>query len=164
MEPSWEKCGGIEEPIANVVIGFGNTLRHDDAVGYLIADQVERWKCREVRGISVFQLNPELAAVLAMTRLAIFVDARAESPESGVLVEEIQPLAKGFGSLAHTIQPQWLLSFCQAAFDRCPRSWMISVPAQDFTFGEGLSAVAEQGMREALRAIAELIAYQGSLM
>jgi hydrogenase maturation protease len=134
MEPSWEKRGGIEVPIANVVIGFGNTLRHDDAVGYLIADQVERWKCPEVHGISVFQLNPELAAVIAMTRLAIFVDARTGSLESRVLVEEIQPLAKGFGSLVHAMKPQWLLSFCQATFDRCPRSWMISVPAQDFTF------------------------------
>ena len=32
-----------------LVIGHGNTLRRDDAVGCLIAEEVERWQCPGVR-------------------------------------------------------------------------------------------------------------------
>ena len=51
-----------------LVIGYGNTLRRDDAVGCLIADEVACWQRPGVRSMSVAQLTPELAAELAAAR------------------------------------------------------------------------------------------------
>ena len=59
-----------------LVIGYGNTLRQDDALGCLIADEVGRWQRTGVRSMSLAQLTPELAAELAAAETAVFVDAR----------------------------------------------------------------------------------------
>ena len=64
--------------------------------------------------------------------------------------------------MVHAISPRFLLGLCQAAFGRCPRAWLVSVPGSDFSFGEGLSAVADLGMRQALGTIERLIARAGS--
>src|SRR5208282_2268817 len=41
-----------------LVIGYGNTLRRDDALGCLIADLVGCWQRPEVRTMSLAQLTP----------------------------------------------------------------------------------------------------------
>jgi hydrogenase maturation protease len=146
-----------EAPFPVLVIGFGNTLRRDDAVGCLVADEIRGWARPGVRSLSVFQLTPELALDLSAARMAVFVDARADSPSSGVRVEEVSPLDEGAISMLHGITPRSLSSLSLATFGRCPPSWMVSVPARDFSFGEGLSNVAREGMRVALRTIDRLI-------
>ena len=140
-----------------LLIGYGNTLRRDDAVGCLVADEVRSWARPGVRALSVSQLAPELAEDLSSSRMAIFVDARADAPSSGVRVEEVVPLDEGAVSLVHGITPRSLLSLSRSLFGRCPPCWMVSIPAEDFSYGEGLSRIAEEGMREALIAVANLI-------
>lgn len=58
-----------------LVIGFGNTLRGDDGVGPLVAEQVDTWNLRNVRSLSVHQLTPELAADIAQVETVFFIDA-----------------------------------------------------------------------------------------
>lgn len=155
MIPSaWDRVDRTASPF--LVIGYGNTLRHDDAVGSLVAEEVAKWGHPEVLTIAVFQLTPELAANLATARTAIFVDARIDDSDAGARVEAIRPLADASGSLVHAITPEFLLRLSQAVYGRCPRAWLVSVPTQDFSFGEGLSAVAEQGVKDALKAIESL--------
>jgi hydrogenase maturation protease len=140
-----------------LVIGCGNTLRRDDALGCLIAEEVDRWARPGVRSIALAQLTPELASELACATTAIFVDARADCASGEVKIEPLEPALQGSAAMIHAITPQFLLGLSRAAFRRSPISWLVSVPAVDFSFGEGLSARAEQGMRNALRAIDELI-------
>jgi Ni,Fe-hydrogenase maturation factor len=59
-----------------VVIGYGNDLRGDDALGPLAATAVAEWDMPGVQAIAAHQLMPELAEPLAQADLAIFVDAR----------------------------------------------------------------------------------------
>jgi hypothetical protein len=61
--------------ITVLVIGYGNTLRGDDGVGYQVAETVAEWQLPQVRSIAVHQLLPELAADIAEVDLVIFVDA-----------------------------------------------------------------------------------------
>src|SRR5262245_1795360 len=63
-----------------VVIGYGNDLRGDDAVGLRAAQAVAAWDMPGVCGLAVHQLTPELAEILAGAALAIFVDARVPDP------------------------------------------------------------------------------------
>jgi len=141
-----------------VVIGFGNTLRRDDAVGYQIARQAERLWSPRIRAITLQQLTYEVAADLAEADRAVFVDARPAASLRPVSAQEIEPLEQGSASLVHTVTPQFVLSLCQALYGRCPKSWIIAMPAVDFRFGEGLSAVAREGMRQAFEAIETLLA------
>ncbi len=141
------------------VIGFGNTLRRDDALGCLIADEVERWQRAGVRSVSLAQLTPELAPELAAAETVFFVDARmlpvnrAEHPGRAAGAAR-----QDWASMVHALTPRFLLGLCRAAFGQCPTAWLVSVPGSDFSFGEGLSAMAERGMGHALGMIETLIA------
>ena len=145
---------------STLVIGYGNTLRRDDALGCLIADEVGLWQRSEVRSMSLPQLTPELAAELAAAGTAVFVDARkcSASSQTGILVEPLLPRGQDWASLIHALTPSVVLKLCQAAFGHCPRAWQVSVPGSDFSFGEGLSELAVRGMGEALGMIETLLA------
>ena len=53
---------------AIVIFGYGNPLRGDDAVGFLVARELEiRLTGTGVRVISTHQLNPEHAEILAQS-------------------------------------------------------------------------------------------------
>ena len=157
------KSGGIEtsshhaiEPRGAVlVIGYGNTLRGDDAVGPRAASVVASWELPGVIAQAVPQLTPELAETLATAHLAIFVDARRAAGGELVEVQSVEPSDLGPGAaLGHVADPRRLLALARAAYGTCPRSWLITVPAEDFSVGEGLSPAAERGLEEALRQIA----------
>jgi hydrogenase maturation protease len=147
-----------------LVVGYGNTLRRDDALGCLIAGEVGRWQRPGVRSMSLAQLTPELAAELAAAETAVFVDAResSQSSEPTVQVEPLSPRGEDWASLVHAITPCVLLGLCKAAFGQCPRAWQVSVPGSDFSFGEELSDMADRGMGDALGMIETLLARAGS--
>ena len=87
-----------------LVIGYGNTLRTDDAVGPRAADVVRSWSLPGVTALAITQLTPELAELLSAVRLAIFVDARlsAKGEPSGVEVRpiELSGVASAFGHMS----------------------------------------------------------------
>jgi Ni,Fe-hydrogenase maturation factor len=161
------------------VIGYGNDLRGDDAVGPLAAAAVAAWDMPGVPALAIHQLTPELAEPLAEADLAIFVDAHVPAPapkhgqrspslcvwESGVgdegaevvSVHPIEPAAVD-SAIGHTGDPRALLALTKALYGRCPIAWSITVPAHSFSFGAGLSPVAERGLAAALQQIRNLIA------
>jgi hydrogenase maturation protease len=144
-----------------VVIGYGNDLRGDDAVGQRVAMAVAGWRHPDAIALAVHQLTPELATRLARARFAIFVDAsRAEEDSPGLQTRRIEPsqvqLMHG-----HTGDPQVLLALTQLAYGRCPTAWWITIPAQRFDFGADLSPAARRGAAVALRHIRTLIRRQG---
>ena len=88
-------------------------------------------------------------------------------PEEGrfeVHVEPLEPPDEGGASMIHSLSPRFLLGLTRAVSHRCPTAWLVSVPSEDFAFGEGLSATAEAGMRNALGMIKTLIAQNGAAL
>jgi Ni,Fe-hydrogenase maturation factor len=161
------------------VIGYGNDLRGDDAVGPRVAQAVAAWDLPGVCGLAVHQLTPELAEILAAAALAIFVDARVPAPSATTSVasppclalaavaperEDVEQikvhLLEPSGvdtAIGHTGDPSVLLAFAAALYGRYPSAWSITIPAQSFAFGADLSPAAERGLTAALRQIRELI-------
>jgi len=141
-----------------LVIGYGNTLRGDDAVGPRAATVIQAWGLSDVTALAVTQLTPELAAPLATARLAIFVDARVVAEEETSLVEIVplrpagEPAAFGHGG-----DPRALLDLAQTVYGTCPRAWLVTVPSAQFQLGEGLSPRASRGLTEALKKIVTLL-------
>jgi hypothetical protein len=58
--------------------------------------------------------------------------------------------------LGHTGEPRELLALAEALYGRRPEAWLITLPAPELGFGEGLSATAEHGLAEALRQLRTL--------
>jgi hydrogenase maturation protease len=140
-----------------VVIGYGNDLRGDDAVGPLAATAVAEWDVPGVQVLAVHQLTPELAEVLAAAELAIFVDACVSSEREEVETRLLAPATLDT-ALGHTGDPRELLALIKALYGHCPAAWSITVPAQSFAYGAALSSTAERGLAAALQELRALIA------
>ena len=138
-----------------LVIGYGNELRGDDAVGPHVARRVADWRRPEVDGLIVQQLTPELAPALRDADVVIFVDACIEGTACEVCLRRLE--AGPGGGMGHTSDPRWLLALTEAAFGRRPEAWMVTIPAADFGLGCRLSATARAGMSIALRQINRLV-------
>jgi hydrogenase maturation protease len=136
-----------------LVLGYGNELRGDDAVGPRIAEAVAGWDKPGVRALAVTQLTPELADALAGVERVIFVDACAEA---GVSVRSLHP-ADGHARLGHVSDPRWLLALAELLHGRAPAAWLVTVPGRDFALGASLTPAAEEGIAAALRQIARLL-------
>ena len=148
-----------------LVIGYGNTLRNDDAVGSRAATVVHGWGLPGVTALAVTQLTPELAEPLATARLAVFVDARlaAEGDLPEVEVRPLEPSGEA-STFGHIGDPRRLLALARAVYGSCPRAWLVTVPAADVGLGEGLSPQAKRGLEDALARIAALLSGPESLI
>jgi Ni,Fe-hydrogenase maturation factor len=117
---------------------------------------VAAWQLPGVEGVAAHQLTPELAARLAEAERVVFVDA---GQGDGVLTRSIEP-NRVAQVLGHTGEPGALLALAEALYGHRPEVWLMTLPAPDLGFGEGLSAMAEHGLAEALRQIRTSFASQ----
>lgn len=140
----------MTSPRGALVIGYGNRLRGDDAVGPLVADAVANWGLAGVEAIAVHQLTPELAARLAEASRVVFVDAAAGGQAVSCRVVRAAP---GPAALGHALDPGGLLELATQAFGRAPEAWLLTIPANVFELGTGPSATAQAGFETALRRI-----------
>lgn len=158
-------CGGDAAPGSGeigrfrcVVIGYGNDLRGDDAAGRRAAEAVAAWEVPGVLAVSVHQLTPELSEWLAKTERVVFVDAYPAAPGQNVQVAHLKNGLAARETLAagHFGDPGALLELTGRLYDHVPQAWLVAVPAIDFSFSETLSAVAIQGLEEALTYVRNL--------
>jgi hydrogenase maturation protease len=138
---------------AILVIGYGNELRRDDGIGPRVAEAIALANYPEVRVKTCFQLVPELAADLAEARVVLFVDASADPRRSGGELRRITAEETADWS-THTGDPRALLALTHAVYGVSPEAWWLTVPGEDFGFGDGLSARAQDNVREAILLIA----------
>jgi hydrogenase maturation protease len=138
-----------------LVVGYGNELRRDDAVGPRIAGQAAAWRLPGVTALALHQLTPELAAALAKVEAAVFVDASVA--ETAVAVRELAWLETDFDA-AHSLKPAALLALTGRLFPgQAPRAWLLTVPARSLDLGEGLSPETETCMAEALLQLKKML-------
>lgn len=142
-----------------LVIGYGNTLRSDDAAGQRVAEIVAECHYPQVQALAVHQLTPELADPLSTARLAIFIDVYAPNDHTtDVQVIELTPAHSPEPTpLGHTADPRSLLALTQQVYGVAPLSWWVLVPGVNFEFGEELSPVTQQGVAVALDQIQQLL-------
>lgn len=133
-----------------LVIGYGNRLRGDDALGPLVAEAVAAWQAPGVEVLVSHQLTPDLAETLARARGVVFVDASTE-----VVTVSIRPVAPVVPSAAmgHAIEPGVLLGWTIQAFGHAPPAWLLRIPATTFELGAALSNGAEAGQAEAVEVV-----------
>ena len=126
-----------------LVIGYGNPLRQDDAIGRCAAQLVEQsLRNGEAEVVACHQLTPELAARLENASVVLFLDAAADEPAGRI---RFQPLrARESGAWTHHLLPEQLLGFARQCNGADPSAFLISGGAAQLELGEGLSSSAEQ--------------------
>ena len=138
-----------------LVIGYGNTIRQDDGVGYRLAEFLAQHPpsldfC-DLKAIAVHQLTPDLAAEVAQATEVIFVDMVPTSPT--VQLHQLTPqsqMSVGKTSLGHLSDPQCILQLSDRLFGASPQGYWLLIPGERWEMGEDLSPLAQQGFSQAL--------------
>lgn len=150
-------CRQDLRPYSFLIIGYGNELRGDDAVGGQVAQAVAQWHLPDVQALIVHQLLPELAIEVAKSDYVVFIDACGE--DSCARSVQIDPIVIGShdtqsaSTLTHTHSARGLLRLTEQIYGYTPQAWLLQVPSESFDFGQQLSSTARSGCDEALRVI-----------
>jgi len=131
-----------------LLIAIGNPLRRDDGVAHRVLELLGPQFDGEAR--SVLQLTPELAAETAGCERVVFLDADAEAAE--IQIEALTPVASS-PALTHVSTPAEIVALASALFGFTGRAVLWRIPAADFSFHEGLTAVSEAAAWRAASAI-----------
>lgn len=133
-----------------LIIGYGSTLRGDDAAGRYAADRIaERLgELPSVEVLSVPQLTPEIVLSVASAEEIYFIDAAGKGISGTWSRTVVLPEEELSNPLGHHYHPAALLGFARALCQSTPRAWMIAVSGKSFACGETLSPEVERAIGE----------------
>jgi len=141
-----------------LIIGYGNTLRSDDALGWRAAEQIAASHTGGNIEVQLHhQLGPELAEPLSEVDLAIFIDAGCQGTPGQVSCQRVEPSDASSG-FTHHFHPGVLLTMAKHLFGRCPRTFIISVVGESFACGETLSPAVQRALPAVQKLVADLLA------
>jgi len=136
-----------------LVIGCGNELRGDDAVGPKTAAMVAEWHLPGIRAMVCQQFSPDLAVPIAASRRVVFIDSAVE-PSGNVTLREVRPAKSQSGN--GVPGPRTLLRLADEIFGRAPSAFWLTIPIENVNVGQNLSTRARDGMQTALEKIRTL--------
>lgn len=103
-----------------IIIGYGNTLRGEDAFGVDVINQLQKYSeentLKNTKLISVFQLTPELCLELLDAKHIIFIDALYSLDLKYALACDIKQDIKGT-NLSHHISPKLIVSILKDLYN-----------------------------------------------
>jgi hydrogenase maturation protease len=133
---------------ATLVVGYGNPLRGDDALGWRVVEKLVGVTNGAVTGLAVHQLTPELAEQVSEADLVIFVDASYEGEPGGWQSSPIRLTSTAAQAVGHHFTPENLLNYVKAVYQAEPVAIMISVAAGSFDCCESLTPAVARAVEE----------------
>ena len=141
-----------------LVVGYGNTLRTDDGLGWHAAECLgDDPRLTGAVILQRHQLMPELAYDLSAADLVVFIDATTSKPAGQVDVERVQPLERSVGTSSHHVSPATLVSLSHQLYGRAVEAYVVSCGVQSVEMGDHLSSVVEAALPKVIDAVAELV-------
>jgi hydrogenase maturation protease len=141
------------------VIGYGNTLRGDDAFGPVVADRLRNVADYErVFVLTCHQLTPELASDIAACEHVVFIDAAITSPAGELVCRDLTAGEADSGPLVHSLGPEQLLTLARLVYGRAPSASLVCVGGLHFDLGDQqLSPPVAAAIEPAVERIRDLI-------
>jgi hydrogenase maturation protease len=135
-----------------LVIGYGNPLRSDDALGWRAVAQLEAalQNLPEVEVHACQQLTPELAVALSKAQLALFIDASIDDAPGKVHCRKVEKDTFLPTQFSHDFTPAKLLAFTEVLYANVPEAFLYSIGAESFALGENLSSAVEAALPDLL--------------
>lgn len=139
-----------------LLIGYGNTLRRDDGVGWQIVSQLApHYTTSDVRCLTVHQLLPEVAALVADAAHVVFADASVQDEPGTVRVCRVQPLEHL--EEAHAMTAPGIMHLAHFLYGKSPPAHLVTITGADFGLGEGLSAIVQAAIPQAVAEVRRLL-------
>lgn len=123
------------------IIGYGNPLRGDDAVGFEAAERLG--------GVALHQLTPEWMEPISRAERVIFIDAGAEGVPGAIRERTLEP-GPSPAAFTHFATPEALLAGARALYGRCPPATLITITGSDFEIGRPLSPPVRRALETLL--------------
>lgn len=122
-----------------LIIGYGNPLRGDDAVGQYIARLMEQRLRHETTAvITAYQLTPELIEPVSYADMIIFIDARVGATPGMIFCENVVPEVEA-NAFTHNVSPGTLLGAARELYGTTPDGILISIVGLSFDYSSELS-------------------------
>ena len=140
-----------------LLLACGNSLREDDSVGLRIAEAVEQLvPASRLRIVTAQQFTPEMAADLAATDLAIFVDASVGDDPGAIRVWPVAAIADS--PQTHRLDPPALLAMAGALCGHTPaHAFALTVGAERLGYGTEIAGPVRQAIPRACRLVGNLL-------
>ena len=146
-----------------LLIGYGNPLRGDDGVGCHVAGRFKDEAAALMGGaaddlgvVSVPQLVPELAEVMAQAERVVLVDASHGLLPGEIKVRKVEPAPEASESLIHAYDPATLAAWAGNLYGNTPDIHVVAVGTESFGFGQGLSPEVAEAVPAVLQQVVEL--------
>jgi hydrogenase maturation protease len=138
-----------------LLIGYGNTLRGDDAAGIRAAELFSKRR-PDVACVCMHQLMPELSEQIAESDIVFFLDADVNAKKP--VMKLIEPAEDSEQPRTHFISPESLLSLSRQLYEKLPEKvYVIGIPASEFEFSEELSENTKRGIEDSINLIASAV-------
>lgn len=139
-----------------LILGYGNTLRSDDGAGVRAAEELGRL-LPAAHTLVRQELQLELAATIAEFDDVFFIDASG-TPEREVRATPLVPEQHAWNTGSHTCSPGTLLALCAELYGRVPgRATLVTIPAENFSFGEELSPLSRAKLTECVALVRTMV-------
>ena len=144
-----------------LIIGYGNLLRGDDAVGCRAAYALEQLfhDDPEVEVIASQQLTPEMAEDIARRDFVLFLDA-ATGEKPGTLRQTRVSAWPGPTGFTHQLSPSSLLSAAEQLYGDAPEAISITLAGWSFDLSNQLSPGAAQRLPGMIRLVRDAVESQ----
>ncbi|HRQ39933.1 MAG TPA: hydrogenase maturation protease [Chloroflexota bacterium] len=133
-----------------LVLGYGNPLRGDDGVGWVVAERLHG--AAGITAVPLHQLLPEHADLMQTAVHVIFVDATVMGEPGAVQVQPLAPDRQGLAA-SHQMSPGVLLAMVGELYGRCPPAHLITITGQDFGYSETLSPPVQESVEQVIEMV-----------
>jgi hydrogenase maturation protease len=147
---------------ARLVIGYGNPLRADDGLGWIVAQRLRSVLAgdpsrADVVVLAVHQLTPELAEPISRARLVVFVDARERGHPGRIDWRTVSPTGGESLTFSHDVDPQSLVQMARLLYGSSPTAVVVSVDGENFGYGTDLSPVVQAALPDVVQCVLDVL-------
>jgi hydrogenase maturation protease len=144
-----------------LVVGYGNSLRGDDGVGWHAAARLaDDPRMAEAEVLARQQLVPELAEDVSRASLVVLVDARHGGAPGTVTVQRVHPRPPSTSTWSHHLDPAALVALAGALYGAAPPVFLVGVGPAAFAEGDRLSPVLERALPSVVEAVVRVVTEQ----
>jgi hydrogenase maturation protease len=141
-----------------LVVGYGNSLRSDDGVGWhaarLLAGDP---RLAGARVLARHQLLPELAVDVSRASLVVLVDAAAGGDPGSILVRLVRPCRPAPGAFTHHLDPGSLAGLAESLYGTAPQVVLVGVGPGSLAPGDHLSGALERALPDLVEVVVAVV-------
>ncbi len=142
-----------------LVLGYGNLLRGDDAVGVLAARELDGYfqDDDEVEVIAAQQLTPEMAEIVSRSGFVLFLDASNRAKSGSIDCVPVEP-EDDSQRFTHHFTAATLLTLAQQIYGQAPPALALTLCGWSFGLDSELSRQVCERLPEFVRQAKEAVA------